>query len=324
MGRFLLRRAGYAVLLVWLVVTLTFGLLELAPGDASLHFLDPDLPAARIDQLRTQWGLDRPAPVRYLHIVGNLAQGQLGVSLVHARPVRELLLEALPPTLQLSGLALVLAFGLGIPLGAWQAYRAGSRAEQAVGLPLLTVYAMPEFWLGMLLVMALSGGLALFPSSGMVSWNHADMGMLARTTDLLHHLVLPVATLVLPAMAWVARHQRAAMLDVLRSDYMRTARAIRLPPSRLLFRHALPSALLPILTLAGVSLPALISGSVVVETVFAWPGMGRLMVEAILGRDSPVIVACFLLYALLVVLGSLAADLLAAWVDPRLRDGGVP
>jgi len=322
MGRFLLRRAGYAVLLVWLVVTLTFGLLELAPGDASLHFVDPDLPAARIDVLRTQWGLDQPAPLRYVQLLGNLARGELGASLVHARPVRELLMEALPPTLQLSGLVLLLSFGLGVPLGVWQAARRGRRREHAVGLLLLALYAMPEFWLGMLLIMALSGGLAWFPSSGLVAWDHANMGWIEGTGDRLLHLVLPTITLLLPALAWVARHQRAAMLDVLGSDYVRTARALGLSPLQVLFRHALPSALVPILTLAGVSLPALISGSVVVETVFAWPGMGHLMVEAILGRDSPVIVACFLFYAVLVVLGSLAADLGAAWLDPRLRDGG--
>ncbi len=320
MGRFLLRRAGYAVLLVWLVVTVTFGLLELTPGDASLHFVDPELPPARVELLRAQWGLDRPLPVRYLRLLGNLARGELGESLVHARPVAELLREALPPTLQLSGLVLLLGFGLGVPIGVWQAARAGTRREHAAGMALLAVYAMPEFWLGMLLIMALSGGVALFPSSGIVAWNHAELGWFAATGDRLHHLVLPTLTLLLPALAWVARHQRAAMLEVLRSDFIRTARSLDLSEGRVLFRHALPTALVPILTLAGVSLPALVSGSVVVETVFAWPGMGRLMVEAIGGRDSPVIVACFLVYALLVVLGSLAADLSAAWVDPRLRD----
>ncbi len=321
MGRSLLRRAGYALLLMWLVVSLTFVLLELAPGDASLHFLDPDLPAGHADLLREQWGLNQPAHLRYLLLLRNLGSGQLGDSLVHARPVVDLLGEALPATLGLSGLALLLGFGLGIPLGVWQAARAGTRREGAVGLLLLTAFAMPEFWLGMLLVMGLSGGLALLPSSGVSSWNHATMGWAAGSLDHLQHLILPMVTLLLPSVAWVARHQRAALLGVLDADYIRTARAMRLSPRRVLFRHALPAAMAPVLTLAGVSLPALISGSVVVESVFAWPGMGRLMVQAILDRDSPVVLACFLFYAALVVLGSLLADTAGAALDPRLRQG---
>lgn len=324
MGRSLLRRAGYALLLVWLVVSLTFALLELAPGDASLHFVDPEMPPGQAELMRDLWGLNQPAHLRYLRLLGNLCTGQLGDSLIQARPVVALLAEALPPTLVLTGLALLLSFGLGIPLGVWQAARAGTRSEGGVGLLLLACYAMPEFWLGMLLVIGLSSGLALLPSSGMGSWDHASMGGWAGLLDHLRHLALPALTLLLPSLAWIARHQRAALLEVLNADFIRTARALRLSPRRVLLRHALPAAMVPVLTLAGVSLPTLISGSVVVETVFSWPGMGRLMVQSILDRDSPVILACFLLYALLVVLGSLLADLTAATLDPRLRDAERP
>jgi peptide/nickel transport system permease protein len=181
--------------------------------------------------------------------------------------------------------------------------------------------AMPEFWLGLVLLLTLSGGLGWLPSTGWVAWNHGAMSPLERAVDHARHLALPCAAMALPALAWVARHQRAALLEVLDADFIRTAKALHIGPRRVLFRHALPASLAPILTLAGVSLPALISGSVVVETLFNWPGMGRLLVQSILDRDSPVVLACFLLYALAVVAGSLLADLGAAAIDPRVRDG---
>ncbi|MFH1467637.1 MAG: ABC transporter permease [Pseudomonadota bacterium] len=324
MGRFLLRRAGYALLLCWLVVSLTFLLLELSPGDASLQFVGPDHPPEQAALLRAAWGLDQPAGFRYLRMLGHFAHGDLGESLTQARPVGRLLAEALPATLELSGLALLLGFGLGVLLGAWQASRAGRRPEAAVGLLLLLLCALPEFALGLLLVQRLSFAWPWLPASGIARWDHATLGATARLLDHLRHLALPCLTLVLPTAAWVARHQRASLIAVLQAPWVRTARSLGLSPARVLWAHALPPATLPILALAGVALPGLAGGAVVVETLFSWPGLGRLLVQAVLERDTPVIVACFLVTAGLVALGSTLADLGIAALDPRVRAGRSP
>jgi peptide/nickel transport system permease protein len=319
-----MRRIARAALLAWLVVSLCFLLLELAPGDASVHFLGPDLPPDLAEAMRLRWGLDRPIGLRYLLLLRNLLSGDLGTSLLTGRPALALLAEALPATLSLTAPALALAFGLGVPLGAWQALRAGSRVESAVSLAGLTLVAMPGFWLGLLLIIAFASAWPLFPTGGASAWQLAGMGGLAVVLDRLHHLALPLVTVTLPATAWVAHHQRASLLGVLGSDYVRTARAMGLSRWRILWRHALPNGLMPVITLAGVSLPFLLAGSVLVETVFSWPGTGRLLVRAVQGRDSPVIIACFLVYALLVALGGLLADLAAGWADVRVREGMVP
>jgi peptide/nickel transport system permease protein len=320
MGRFLARRAGYGLLLCWLVVTLTFLLLELAPGDASLHFVGPEMPPGHAEALRVRWGLDQPAVVRYLVLHGNLLRGDLGESLIQARPVTAVLADALPTTLEISALALLLGFGFGIPLGVWQAVRAGRRTERAVGTILLLVHALPEFCLALLLVLLFSLLWPVLPASGLAATGHAALPFSARLADHLRHLALPLLTLVLPFAAWVGRHQRASLLGVLQAPFVRTAQALGLPRRRVLLAHALPAALPPIIALAGLTLPALVGGALVVETVFSLPGMGRLLVRSVLERDTPVVLACFLVYALLVVAGSVLADVGVAAVDPRARD----
>ena len=324
MSRFLLARLVRALLLAWLVVSLCFLLVELAPGDASMHFLGQDLPPDLAASMRVRWGLDQPLWLRYLLMLRNLAVGDLGVSLLHGRPALVLMAEALPATLLLTLPALLLAFGVGVPLGAWQAARAGSRLEAGVSLVGLGLVAMPGFWLGLVLLIVFASAWPLFPTGGAGSWELSDAGLFVVALDTLHHLVLPLATVALPAIAWVAHHQRASLMGALGSDYVRTAHSLGLPTWRILWRHALPNGLMPVITLAGVSLPFLLAGSVLVELVFSWPGTGRLLVRAVLERDSPVIIACFLVYALLVALGGLLADLAAARVDVRVRERLVP
>ncbi len=320
MARFLLRRLLLGAALLLLVASLSFVLVELAPGDASLHLLGPDQPAELQALMRARWGLDRPAWLRYLAALGNLCRGDFGASLVHGRPALMLIAEAAPHTLLLSGLALVLSFGLGIPLGIWQARHANDSAGRLVGLLGLGLYAAPRFWLGLLLIILLAGRWALLPASGVSSWDHGDLSPLAALLDRAAHLLLPLLALGLPGAAGVARYLRASMIEAMQGDYVRSALATGLHARRVLWRHALPNALLPVITLAGLSFPFLFSGSVLVEEVFSWPGMGRLMVHAILDRDTPLVIACFFFFAIFVVLGNLLADLAAAALDPRLRD----
>ncbi len=321
MGRYLLRRAVLAALVAWLVVTLTFVLLEAAPGDASLHFVDPAWGVDQRELMRARWGLDRPGWQRYLLWLQNLAMGDPGTSLVSGEPALEMMGRALPPTLLLAGLSLLASFGLGIPLGTWQAARAGTLREQGVGMLGLALYAMPRFWLGVLLIIGFAGVWPLLPGEGMEAWNHADMAPWPAFLDRVRHLVLPCCTLAIPGAVAVARHLRSSLLELRGADFLRTAASLGLPVRNVRWRHALPNGLLPVITLAGVSLPFLLAGSVLVETVFSWPGMGRLMVRSVLDRDTPVILACFLAYALLVALGNGLADLASAAVDPRVREG---
>ncbi len=322
MSRFLVGRLASALLLLWAVVSLCFLLLELSPGDVSDHYYSLDMPSASRELIRARWHLDDPAWQRYLALLGNLARGRLGISLIHHQPVLALIGSTLPHTLLLSGSSLLLMYGLGVPLGTWQALRSERAAERLVSLAELFLFSMPSFWLGLVLILLFSVQLELFPGHGLAHWSAAEAGFWSGLADRLHHLVLPSLALGLPGAAGVARYQRTAVLEALGQDYVRTARALGLPEARIVWGHALRNALLPVITLAGISFPFLFSGAVLVENIFAWPGMGRLIVTAIMDQDSPVIIASLLIFGVLVIGGNLLADLLCGLADPRARQGG--
>ena len=326
MTLFLLRRLVQAVPIVLGIATLVFFLLALAPGDAVSFLVSPNITPEALEQIRRNMGLDQPVHIRYLRWMGSMLTGDFGISLTRNEPVRDIILAILPNTLTLSLSAILLAFAGGILIGVFQAVRHNRLADSALSVIGLFFYSMPSFWLALMLILVFSLGARnlwewpiWFPASGMTSVDYPFMSPGEQICDRLAHLVLPSLSLALVLAAGIARYMRASMLEVIRQDYVRTARSKGLSEFRVIARHALPNGLIPIVTLLGLYLPTFFSGAVLIETVFAWPGMGRLVVDAIFQRDYPVVMAGTFIFAVLVVIGNLVADALYAIVDPRIR-----
>lgn len=302
----LLSRLGSALIVIWGVCTLVFLLIHLVPGDPVEAMLGESArPADRV-ALRISLGLDRPLAEQYLDYLGRLAWLDLGESFQDRRPVSRILAERFPATLELTGAALILALVLALPLGVMAArYRGRPVDTGAMGLSLLGV-SIPNFWLGPLLILVFSLWLGWTPVSG---------------RDAPGSLILPAVTLGTGLAAVLARMVRSSVLEVLGEDYVRTARAKGLSDGAVLWGHALRNAWLPVLTLIGLQLGGLLSGAVITETVFAWPGVGSLLVESIQSRDYPLVQACVLLISLVYVLVNALTDLVYARVDPRIRWG---
>jgi peptide/nickel transport system permease protein len=319
--RYLRDRLLQAVGVVFLVTTLTFLLVHLAPGDPLSAALDrPGVTAEVRAQWRQQFGLDRPLGEQYVRWIASVPRGELGYSFSHLRPVRDVLLDAFPRTLLLVGLALALSFALGVAVGVLQAERVGGRRDRWLGRGLLLLYSVPDFWLALLALLLFAYRIPILPPGGIVDpVLHDYLPLGSRVLDRLVHLVLPVLTLGLLSSAVIARHQRSSLIDVLPSDWMRTALAKGLSWRDAVRRHALRNALLSTITLFGLSLPAMAGGAVFVEKVFSWPGMGMVTVNAIGARDYPLITAGVLVISVSVVLGALIADLAVAAADPRVR-----
>jgi peptide/nickel transport system permease protein len=319
--RYLAQRLGQAAVIVAIVAAITFALIHIAPGDPFSAVMDnPNVNETVRQTLRAQYGLDRPLPEQFVRYVNSLAHGQLGWSFSHERPVLEVLGSALPNTLLLMGVALVGSFALGILIALIQVARRGSIIDYTLSAISLFFFSMPDFWLAILTLLAFAYWLPVFPVGGAVDpVMHESMGLGGRFLDRLWHLALPALTLMLLASAVVARYQRAALLDVLPADYIRTARLKGLTEREILRRHALRNALLPIISLVGLSFPALLTGAFFVEKIFAWPGMGYAVINAIGTRDYLLVVGGVIIGSIMVTLGSLLSDLLYAWADPRLR-----
>lgn len=318
----LLRRVGSAAVTFLLATTLIFFLMRVTPGDPLARLSeDRPMPPEAIADLRARYGLDQPLGTQFGRFLAGVLAADLGASISQGgRPVTSLIAERLPATLLLGGTALALNFTFGIWLGVWQARRRGSAADQWLSVLTLAVYATPAFWLGLALTWLVGVELRLLPTgfmhdpllpAGAVGWT--------RLMDLLRHLILPATTLSLATIGATARYQRAAMIDALELGCIRTARTKGLPERTVIWRHAWRNALGPMLALFGLWLPLLVAGSVFVESVFSWPGLGTLAWEAIGSRDYPVIMGAAILVSALVVIGSLSADLLHRLLDPRLR-----
>jgi len=324
----LVRRVAASIAIVFLVVTLTFILMDVAPGKPMLgpneRLVDPQAEAI----LNRQFGLDGPLDVRYVSYLRELAHGNLGLSFGLRRPVADALAEAIPNTLLLAGAALLIDFLIGLALGVYQALRVHRIPDVVLGNVTLFLYSVPTFWLGLILLLIFGEWLGWFPVAGMSDPILCPtVSSLYCTMDRLWHLALPALTLGFVGAAGTARFQRAAMLEVAAQDYIRTARAKGASERRVVLRHQLRNALLSFITLFGLAFPFLLTGAVLIETIFAWPGMGRLATDAILRRDFPVVNAAVLLASTMVVAGNLLADVLLAIADPRLRvraGGGVP
>jgi peptide/nickel transport system permease protein len=314
----LVRRALGGLGVVLGVVTLMFFLLRLAPGDPALLLVGPAASAEQLAAQRRSLGLDRPVAEQYASWLGRFARGDWGTSIATGRPVRAMLAQAWPATVRLVGVSLILSYLVGIAVGAVQAAR-GGRLDTVLSVVTVTLFALPGYWLGLMLVMVFTYWLRVLPAFGAAGFDADFLPPAARLADRLRHLVLPLATLTLVGIGGTARFVRGAMLDVAGSPWVTVARAKGLSETRVVLRHVLRNALVPVVTLLGLSLPTLFSGAVFIEAIFAWPGVGRVLVEAVLARDYPVVMAATAVSAVLVVLGNLLAELLVRWVDPRVR-----
>ncbi len=301
---YILRRLLHIIPVLFGVTLLTFSMLHLIPGDPAQILAGPDASASDIMALRQQMGLDRPLAVQYVGYLEGLARGDLGRSMSTRRPVLEELMDRFPNTLILAVAGVGVAVLLGIPIGVFAAIRARTMVDHAAMVLALLGISAPAFWLGFILMMVFSVHLGWFPSAGYRSWGH---------------LVLPAFTLGTGAMAIVARMTRSSLLEVLNQDYVRTARAKGLHEMLVIAKHALRNALIPTTTVVGLSFGSLLGGAVLTEMVFAWPGLGRLIVYSIGIRDLPVIQGAVLLLALTFVLVNLGVDLLYGLIDPRVR-----
>lgn len=321
MLRYIAQRVAQAAVIVAIVATITFALIHLAPGDPFSAVMDnPNVSETVRQTLRAQYGFDRPLPEQFVKYVSALAHGELGWSWSNDRPVREVLGSAVPNTLLLMGVALVGSFVFGILIALFQVSRRGSVKDHVLSGLSLFFFSMPDFWLATLALLTFAYWLPIFPVGGAVDpVMHEYWGLGRRIVDRLYHLALPALTLMLLASAVVARYQRAALLEVLPADYIRTARLKGLTEPEILRRHALRNALLPIITLVGLSFPALLTGAFFVEKIFSWPGMGYAVVLAIGTRDYPLVVGGVIIGSIMVTLGSLLSDVLYALADPRLR-----
>lgn len=325
MLRYVASRLLQAVPLLLGIAVLTFIVVHLAPGDPLDVFLQPrfqqTVDPAVLEGIRQKYGLDQPLHVQFWRWLRNLIQGDLGRSFQHQRPVAELIGERLPYTLQLMGLAILFDAAVGILLGVVSAVRQYSLLDRTLTLGSLLLYSIPGFWLALILVLVFAENLGWLPPTQTQSVGYQSLGFWDQLVDRLRHLVLPVFVLGVSSAAATARYMRNRLLEVLSEEYVFAARARGLRERVVLFRHALRNALLPIVTRFGLSLPMLLSGAVLIEEVFAWPGMGRLAVEAVRSRDIPVILATTILSAVLVIVGNLVADIGYAALDPRVSYG---
>lgn len=312
------RRALAGLAVVVGVITLMFFLIHLAPGDPALLLVGPTASQEQLAAQRKALGLDRPLAQQYVTWLGRFVQGDWGTSIATGRPVRSMISTAWPATVKLVGLSLLLSYLLGIVVGAVQAAKNG-RLDTSLSVITVTLFALPGYWLGLMLVMVFTYWARALPAFGAAGFDADFLTGWQRLADRLRHLALPLATLTLIGIGGTARFVRGAMLDVRGAPHVAIAYAKGLSPTQVTLRHVLRNALIPVLTLLGLSLPALFSGAVFIEAIFAWPGVGRIMVEAVGARDYPVIMAATAVSAMLVVAGNLFAEALAAWADPRLR-----
>jgi peptide/nickel transport system permease protein len=305
------------------VIVLNFILIQIAPGDVALTLAgeqgsgSPEFLAA----VRAQYGLDQPLLIQLFQYLWNVLQFDLGESFFWGRPVLELIQEKIFATILLAGTALAFAMTIGVLLGVFTARRPESMTSHGVTILSLVGYALPVFWTAIMFLVVFSAKLGWFPIGGIEDVRY-EGGFFGELLDLIEHLVLPAFTLGIIYLAYYSRLARASMLEVLESDYIRTARAKGVDERSVVYRHALRNALIPVVTIAGLQFGALFSGAVLVETVFSWPGLGRLAFESILRRDTPMMLGLLIVSAAMVIVANLLTDLVYQWIDPRIRVGG--
>ena len=311
------------------VSLISFLIIQMAPGSpihaklrsAEGAFQSEEVSAEVIERVKALYGLDKPIPVQYLNWLGRVAKLDFGESFTDKRPVTDRILEALPITLQFNIASIFLVYLIAIPLGVFSAVKQRSWPDTVITLGLFILYSLPSFWVAMLLMMFLGGGqwLNWFPIHGLSTEGADAWGFMPWLGDRLWHMVLPLFCLTYAGLASLSRYMRTGMLDTIRQDYIRTARAYGFTERVVIFRYAMRNSLIPIITLLGTLLPAMIGGSVIIETIFSIPGMGRLAFQALLLRDYPLIMGTFTFSALLTLVGLIISDVLYAVVDPRIK-----
>lgn len=315
---FVLRRLLQVIPTVGGIVLLSFLLIHLAPGDPVLALAGEHGDAEYYAFMRHRFGLDRPILEQMLVYFGRVARGDLGVSYVHGRSVVTVLVERAPATILLTGSALLIAIAVSIPLGAIAARRPNGARDLGINAASLVLYSAPAFWVAQIAIAVVAVGLGLLPVQGMTEAGSTSSG-LALTMDISRHLVLPAVVLASQEIAVLVRLARTGLIDELARDHIRAARAKGASETLILFRHAMPRALLPVITVIGARVGQLIAGAVIIEIIFGWPGLGRLMITSLQTRDTPILLGLFMLVSFTVVIANLLTDLLQASVDPRNR-----
>jgi peptide/nickel transport system permease protein len=317
------RRLGHTIFVLWVVATALFFMFRLIPGDPTVAYLDPTFTEQQRQQLLAEFGLDKPLSTQYWVYLDNLVHLRFGLSFRERSPALGLIMQALPNTIVLTFSSLVLAYVFGALAGAWLAWRRGSRTE-AVAIPIvLASRAAPDFWLGMIMISIFAFGLEWFPAGGAASAGAVFPSFWARlvSPDYLHHLALPMLTLALFLQGLPLLLMRSNMLEIMGEEFVTMARMKGLPERSIMLRHAARNALLPLVTAFTLGFGTSVGGNVVIETVFSWPGLGRMLVDAVANSDYPVAQGAFFLIAVVLVLMNLLADLLYHWLDPRVSHG---
>jgi peptide/nickel transport system permease protein len=315
MTNYLIRRVGQSALLLVLVTAIAFGLMRLAPGGPeSVYALSPTMRAEDLARIRASFGLDQPLHIQYAKWATGMLTGDWGRSYRDSRPVRDVILDRVPATLELTITALAFAIVVGVTLGVLGALRPNSVSDYLATIGAMVALSIPTFWFGLMVIFIFAEKLDWIPSGG-----RETLGAGFSLSDRLHHLVAPALVLGLVLVATWSRYTRATMLETIGQDYVRTARAKGVAERHVVWSHAFRNALGPLLTLAGIQLPFLFGGALVTESVFTWPGMGRLFVDSLGYRDYPVLMGVLVVTAILVIASNLLADFLVAFVDPRIR-----
>jgi peptide/nickel transport system permease protein len=315
MTAFLVRRIGQSIVLLLLVTAIAFGLMRLAPGGPeAVYALSPTMRAEDLARIRASFGLDQPIHIQYVKWASGMLTGDWGRSYRDSRPVRDIILDRIPATLELTVTALAIAVVVGVAIGMLGALRPHSASDYVSTVGAMFALSIPTFWFGLMVIFVFAERLGWIPSGG-----RATMGGEFSLGDHLHHLVAPALVLGLVLVATWSRYTRASMLETISQDYVRTARAKGLEESHVIWGHAFRNSLAPLLTLAGLQLPFLFGGALVTESVFTWPGMGRLFVDSLGYRDYPVLMGVLVITAILVIASNLVADLMIAFIDPRIR-----
>lgn len=315
MLKFILKRLLHAIPLLLIVTLITFAIITLAPGDPVYMFVNPEQATPQdLELIRAELGLDQPIPIRYIKWLGNAVQLDFGRSFLTGRDVMETLFEAIPNTIILALCATIFAFCVSIPAGIISAVKRNTIWDYLFSTISFIGLSLPSFWFGLMLILVFSLKLQWLPTAGMRE--NFDAFVLS---DRIRHLILPMIVLGMGQMAGQMRQLRGAMLEVIRQDYIRTARSKGLKETVVIMKHAFRNALLPIITLLGFIIPGLVSGAVITETIFSWPGIGRIGIAASFNRDYPVIMGNLMIASVMVVCGSMLADILYAVADPRIK-----
>jgi len=321
MWKQIFKRIIELVVLLLGITVITFAVIHVAPGkptDMEAQF-DPKVSMEARDRIAHLYGLDKPLGVQYIEWLKRVIRFDFGISFMDSRPVMQKIFERIPITLTIELFSIILILLIGIPIGVSSAVKEGSFYDRSMTVFVFIGFAVPTFWLSLVLMDFIGVRWALLPISGITSLEFEKFGFFEKAIDMSKHLILPVAVSAFGGLAGISRYMRSSMLNVLKQDYIRTARAKGLTEKEILYKHALKNALLPVVTILGLSVPGLIGGSVIFESIFSIPGMGRLFYESVMSRDYPVIMGVLVIGAVLTLLGNLLADISYAAVDPRIK-----